>query len=154
MLYSDDEKKKAFEYLYFDFVDSLTEINKLKDNLKSTETELKLKEEYISQNQEYKYDLDALKEVHNNLALKNVELKKTAKLWEEKCRSFCISSRNVNDCLSKQIPFDVQKVLGNDFDLKQQLELESRPKKFEAAILLYTFGYTIGDKVIFNKCLY
>ncbi len=82
-LYSDEEKYKIFEILYFDFKDSLDSINDLNSKLTEVKHELNEKIEFIANNQEYKYDLDAQKEAYKNLGLENLELKKKAKHYEE-----------------------------------------------------------------------
>ena len=151
-LYSESEKIKMFEYIYVDFLSRLDEINDLKDKLNQVQTEILQKDKCINDLLQNKLDLDAHKEAYKMLVVEKSQIQKKANHFEKICRSWCISSLKNEDCLNKQIPNQVQAVLGDDFNLKTYLnETDSSPVPIVPDILPHTFSYTVGDKIVITN---
>lgn len=144
--YSDNEKNKMFGYLLIDLETSLQEKNDLKTKISQLEEEVKQKVDFINQNVEHESALDAQVKAYQKLAIENKRLIERADYFEKICKSWCISSLKNADCCSKQIPKQVQAVLGEEFDIKEHLKREFNPD-----ILPNTFGYLIGDKTVLTN---
>jgi hypothetical protein len=153
LYYSDAEKQKMFEHIYVDFLKRLEEIQDLKTKLSQVQKDLQSKVNEINQNKQYKLELDAQYDLLKKIKLEKEAYKNKADHYERICKSWCISSLKNVDCLSKQIPAQIQAVIGDEFDLKSHInsEINSKPTIFVPEILPHTFSHTVGDKVILTN---
>jgi hypothetical protein len=153
--YSSDEKQTMFKYLLKNFCGSLEEINCLEHENKDLKLENDRKQEVINSFLNIEEELRSQKIVYQkkirDLYKEKEEFKEKAGNFEKICKSWCISSYKLNDCLNRQIPRQVKAVLGEDFILENQLDYDSDPNRFKSCILPNAFAYDVnGKRVVCN----
>ena len=137
--YSLNEKQTMFEYLLTTFKSSLDEISMLEQEINNLKNTLLEKHDIINARLDLEEELRTHKIVYQKQILdlnkEKEDFKKKSEYYEKICKSWCISSRKINDCIDRQIPGQIRAVLGEHFILANQLDYNNDPERFKSSIL-------------------